>query len=45
MSVNISDVAILNIGADYYCIITLISKDKTIKLIQIADLTEKSGTL
>ena len=42
MSLNLSDVAILNIkGSDYHYIISLISKN----LLQNADLTEKSGIL
>ena len=42
----ISDIAILNIkGSDYRCITSLISKNDTIKLLQNADLTEKSETL
>ena len=46
MSVNLSDIAILNIkGSDYYCIISLICKNEVIKLLQNADLTEKSETL
>ena len=46
MSMNLSDIAILNIkGFDYLCIISLISKNEAIKLMQNADLTEKSGTL
>ena len=46
MSVNVSDIAILNIkGSDYYCIISLICKNEVIKLLQNADLTEKSETL
>ena len=46
MSVNLSDIAILNIkGSDYRCIISLISKNEAIKSIQNADLTEKSGAL
>ena len=46
MSVNLIDIAILNIkGSDYHCIISLISKNEAIKLLQNADLTEKSGTL
>ena len=46
MSVNLSDIAILNIkkGSDYRCIISLISKNEAINLMQNADLTEKSGT-
>ena len=40
-----SDIAILNIkGSDYRCIISLISKNETINLMENADLTEKSGT-
>ena len=39
MSINLCDIAILNIkGSDYRCIISLISK----KLMQNADLTKKS---
>ena len=46
MSVNLSDIAILNIkGSDYCCIIGLISKNEAIKLLKNADLTKKSGTL
>ena len=46
ISMNLSDIAILNTkGFDYRCIISLISKNKAISLMQNADLTEKSGTL
>ena len=46
MSINFSDIAILNIkGSDYCCSISLISKNEAINLLQNADLTEKSGTL
>ena len=46
MSINLSDTAILNIkGSDYRCIISLISKNEAIKLIQNTDLMEKNGTL
>ena len=46
MSINFSDIAILNIkGSDYLCIISLISKYETMNLMKNADLTEKSGTL
>ena len=46
VSVNLTDIAILNIkGLDYHCIISLISKNEAINLIQTADLTGKSGTL
>ena len=45
MSVNLKDIAVSNIkGSDYCCIISLITKNKPIKLLQNADLTEKSGT-
>ena len=44
MSINLNDIAILNIKG--YCyIISLISKNEAINLIQNADLTEKSGAL
>ena len=46
MSMNLSDIAILNIkGSDYRCIISLISKNEAINLMQNADLTIKSRTL
>ena len=46
MSLNLSDIAILNIkGSDYRCIISLISKKEVINLMQNADLTEKSKNL
>ena len=46
MSVNLCDIAILNIkGSDYLCIISLISKTEAIKLLQNVNLTVKSGTL
>ena len=46
MSKNLSDIAILNIkGSDYHCIISLISKNEAISLMQNVDLTEKSRTL
>ena len=45
-SMNLSDIAILNInGADYCCIISGISKSETINLMRNIDLTEKRGTL
>ena len=45
-SINLSNIAILTIkGSDYHCIISLINKNETIKLLQNADLIEKSGTL
>ena len=44
--VTLGDIAILNIKvSDYRCIISLISKNEVIDLLQNADLTEKSGTL
>ena len=46
MSINLSDIAILKIKiSDYCCIISLISKNEAIDLLQNADLTEKSGSL
>ena len=46
MFVNFSDIAILNIkGSDYHCIISLISKNQAINLMQNVDLAKKSGTL
>ena len=46
MSMNLSDIATLNIkGSDSCCIISLISKNEAINLMQKFDLTEKKGTL
>ena len=46
MSMNLRDVAILNIkGSDYCCIISLISKTETINLLQNTNLTQKSKAL
>ena len=46
ISENLGDIATLNIkGSDYRCIISLISKNEVIDLLQNADLTEKSRTL
>ena len=46
MSVNFRDVVVVNIkGSDYCCIISLISKNEAVDLMQNADLTEKSTTL
>ena len=46
MSMNLSDIAILSIkGADYCCIISGISINEAVNLLQKADLKEKSGTL
>ena len=43
---NLSDIAILKIiGSQCRCIISLISKNEAINLMQNAALTEKSGTL
>ena len=42
MSINLSNIAILNIkGSDYCCIISLISKNESIKFIKNTGLTEK----
>ena len=42
MSMNLYDIAILNInGANYCCIINRISKSEATKLLQNADLSEK----
>ena len=41
ISINLSDIAILNIKAsDYCCVISLISKTETIKLLQNAEIFE-----
>ena len=46
MSMNLSDIAILNIkGSDYWCIIDLISKNETINVKLNANLIEKGRTL
>ena len=46
MSMNHSDIAILNIkGSDYCCIISEISKSEAINLMQNTNLIKKSGTL
>ena len=46
MCMNLSDIAILNIkGSEYHCIISLISKNEAINLMQNADLNKKSRTL
>ena len=45
MPVNLSDIATLNIkSSNYRCIISLISKNEAIDLLQNANLTEKIGT-
>ena len=46
MSMNLSNTAISNIkSADYCCIISKITKNEAINLMENVDLTEKSGTL
>ena len=46
MSMNLSNIAILNIkGSDYHCIISWISKNEAINLMQNADLSKKNETL
>ena len=46
MSINLSYIAILNMkDSDYHCIISIISKNETINLMQNTYLTEKSVTL
>ena len=46
MYTSLSDIAISNINeADYCCIISGISKSEAVKLLEKADLNEKSGTL
>ena len=46
LSMNLSDIAISNIKcSDYCCIISGISKNAAINLMQNVDLTEKSRTL
>ena len=46
MSMNLADITILNIkDSDYHCIISLISKNEAINLMQNADLTKTSRTL
>ena len=46
MSMNLTDIAILNIkGSDYRCIISLISKNEAMNLLQNVDSTEKNRTL
>ena len=45
LSMNLSDIAILSIkGSDYCCIISFISQNEAINLMQNADMTVKSGT-
>ena len=46
MSLNLSDIAILNIkSSDYCCVIRLINKKEAINLLQNADLTEKKWNI
>ena len=46
MSINLSDISILNIErSDYGCIMSLITKNEAINLMQNGDLTKKSRTL
>ena len=46
MSMNLINIAILNIkGSNYCCIISGVSKNEAINLMQNIDLTEKSGAL
>ena len=46
MSMNISNIAILNIqGANHCCFSIGISKSEAVNLLHKADLNEKSGTL
>ena len=40
MSMNLSDIAFLNKGSDYCCIISGISKNEDINVTQNTDLTE-----
>ena len=43
ISMNFSDIAILNInGSNYHCVISLVSKNETINLMENTDLTEKA---
>ena len=46
ISINLSNIAILDIkGSDYCCIISLISKNEAINVMQNADLIEKKGSV
>ena len=46
LSINLSDITILNIkSSDYCCIISGISKSEAINSMQNIDLTEKSGKI
>ena len=42
MSINLNDIVILNItGSDYHCIISLVSKNEAVNLLQNVDLNKK----
>ena len=45
MSMNLINIAILNIKGSNYCCISGISKNEAINLMQNIDLNEKSGAL
>ena len=46
MSMNLGDIAILNIkGSDYCCIFSRISNKLAVKLLKNIDMTEKTRTL
>ena len=46
MPISLSNIAILNSkGSDYRCIISLVSKNVAVNLLQNADLTKNAGTL
>ena len=46
MSLNLSGIAILNInGPDYFCILSLISKNEAINLFKHANFTVRNWTL
>ena len=45
VSMNLSNIDILINGSDYRCIISLISKNEVISLMQNTDLTEKKGNI
>ena len=46
MSINLSDIVILSIkGSDHCCIVSLISKNEAINLLQNTDLTKKKRNI
>ena len=46
LSMNLTDITILsNKNSDYHCIISLICKNETVKLMQNTDLTEKKWSI